>query len=79
LAEMALKNSSYGVFNQRFQCFNCGRNSVSLGFQDQELIERDEVEYDSRIKAPSCLNEDQMENDMENWIATCKKCGWVDV
>ena len=29
---MSVKNSSYGVLSQRLHCFNCGGNSISLGY-----------------------------------------------
>ena len=65
---MAVKNSNYGVFKQVFQCVNCGRNSVTLGYGGTELIE-----YDDTTTEP-----DEDVEFSDSIYATCQKCGWVE-
>lgn len=67
---MAVKNSNYGVLNQRFHCYNCGGNSIILDYSllEYSLDKRDDEQE----------NVSSAQKTIDYLVATCKHCGWVD-
>ena len=69
---MAIKSSKFDMVHQSFQCFNCGRQTVSLvlDIEDQET-DNEQFEHDSSHLPLNFSSVDR-------WYAVCKRCGWVD-
>ena len=71
---MAVKNSSFGVFNQAFHCFQYGRNSVYIGNDDL-----DSYDSKSELKSPKSIEKLNLDYNIGSVLATCRNCGWVEV
>ena len=76
---MATSISGSKVFNQMFKCFNCGRKSVSL--QNDFLLHKSPL-LNSIDDEDEDLEDNEFLDDLKDlgdeWLATCRHCGWSD-
>ena len=72
---MAVKNPTGNSANQLLQCFQCGRRSVLFVQDFSDIL--DEVDYDEYFITES--KESNSENTSLDLLATCSRCGWVEL
>ena len=64
------------LFHQMFKCYNCGRKTVSLGNDVFfENIQLNNVDDDDLNEVTMVDTLDQIDDE---WVATCRNCGWSD-
>ena len=73
---MATNASQIRISHQMFKCYNCGRKTVSLGDNifvtelELKTVEDDDLDKQSVLESLEFLSDE--------WLASCKYCGWSD-